>query len=289
MWGAEIRSTADLQGDRAPAHSRSLRLHDTVRPDEHDSCATSARSPDVVSDLGSSLVHTLAPHTCPPDVRATTLNVWLRVNHRRARRLRSTRAGRRLAATVAGRRLLLSVARTPSTGTSRSATHSRPGAVVAPRSRARFPCKTVVTGFWHPTPETPDTATRRTSRDPRSPQPETAATLVMAPFRGRTRECSQCVLGAAVRTDPDSPTARRKWPDDHLSVGKGQDPANRGNRSYLLAGKSADRLVDRPCQGCVGRRREASRCVARTKYVSGMCPRVLETDNNKVPIYRYFR
>jgi hypothetical protein len=45
--------------------------------------------------------------------------------------------------------------------------------------------------------------------------------------------------------------------------------------------------VSRP-GGCVGRRREASRYVARTADVSGMCPRVQRTDNNKVPICRHF-
>jgi hypothetical protein len=34
---------------------------------------------------------------------------------------------------------------------------------------------------------------------------------------------------------------------------------------------------------CVGRRRETSRCVARTADVSGMCPRVLDSGNTKVP------
>jgi hypothetical protein len=38
----------------------------------------------------------------------------------------------------------------------------------------------------------------------------------------------------------------------------------------------------------VRRRRETSRCVARTADVSEMCPRVLRVDNNKVPICRHF-
>jgi hypothetical protein len=46
--------------------------------------------------------------------------------------------------------------------------------------------------------------------------------------------------------------------------------------------------VSRP-EGCVRRRREASRCAARTADVSGMCPRVLQTDNNKCPFAGTFK
>jgi hypothetical protein len=51
----------------------------------------------------------------------------------------------------------------------------------------------------------------------------------------------------------------------------------------LLIGALASRS-----EGCVGRRRETSRCVARTADVSEMCPRVLLPGNSKVPICRHF-
>ena len=70
--------------------------------------------------------------------------------------------------------------------------------------------------------------------------------------------------------------------------GGGQLLADSGNGSHVLAGSLPSELVAPVRQNGVGRRHKATQCVARTADVSGMCPRVLRTDNNKVPIYRHF-
>ena len=96
------------------------------------------------------------------------------------------------------------------------------------------------------------------------------------PRRERTPE--SLLSKEALQEPPGQPTPSL--------LGRDQDSANRGNRSCLLAGGSPDPLVDQSCPRCVGRRRETSLCVPHTKYVSGMCPCVLGTDNNKLPICR---
>jgi hypothetical protein len=51
-------------------------------------------------------------------------------------------------------------------------------------------------------------------------------------------------------------------------LGRGEDPANRGNRTCLLAGDVLISLSTSLVKRCVGRRRGTSQCVPRTK----MCP-----------------
>jgi cyclopropane fatty-acyl-phospholipid synthase-like methyltransferase len=53
-------------------------------------------------------------------------------------------------------------------------------------------------------------------------------------------------------------------------------------------GRLTSRYADRAATVTAVERRKTSRCDARTADVSGMCPRVQRTDNNKVPICRHF-
>ena len=60
---------------------------------------------------------------------------------------------------------------------------------------------------------------------------------------------------------------------DTLPVGKGSRSRQLRQQKLPLSWEIFDRLVDRPSQKCIGRRREMSPCVARTKYVPA-CVRV---------------
>src|SRR5262249_6359969 len=75
---------------------------------------------------------------------------------------------------------------------------------------------------------------------------------------------------------------------DPLSDGKGSGSRPLGNGSYLSAGSFFVDASNAPPADVPGRRRETSPCVAHTADVSGMCPHVQRTGNNKVPICRHF-
>ena len=80
-----------------------------------------------------------------------------------------------------------------------------------------------------------------------------------------------------------------QWHPATPSPGRGgQDLASLGNGNRLLAGSFLRCSSSSVLPGRVRRRRKTSQCVARTRNVSGMCPRVLEADNSKVPICRHF-
>ena len=129
-----------------PCHSRSLRLHDRA-------VGRTGRLRDVPAIAGCCERPRRQPRSrprLPLLVRATTLTVWLRVNHRRARRrARQAPGGDWL------RRL-----RPPSVPIRRGYTFDRHVAErhrhasrrsSRPTQRGRFACKTAVTGFSHPT------------------------------------------------------------------------------------------------------------------------------------------
>ena len=83
--------------------------------------------------------------------------------------------------------------------------------------------------------------------------------------------------------------AGRRWRKPSAQPRGGRSLARSDNGRGLLAGVFGDRSDLARLQGRVGRRRETSRDVARTADVSGMCPRVQQVGNKKVPIYRHFR
>jgi hypothetical protein len=96
-WGAKTRSHR-IAGRSRPAHSLSLRLRDTVRPDQQDSRATSAPSPDVVSDL-----------VTPPRISSHTRCLYRRQNGSTEGQQGCARAPEKMRTDLAQRRLSASM------------------------------------------------------------------------------------------------------------------------------------------------------------------------------------
>jgi hypothetical protein len=73
----------------------------------------------------------------------------------------------------------------------------------------------------------------------------------------------------------------RTHPRDPLSTERGSRSRPLGQRNRPLSREFPNRIVSPVGCGRVGRRRETSRCVVRTRNVSVLCPRVLYADNTK--------
>src|SRR5918996_4340803 len=93
----------------------------------------------------------------------------------------------------------------------------------------------------------------------------------------------------------EAPTDPRMWPPlgglaapEHLTGERWSQSRPLGQGIWLYAGTSSTDLLRPTCEGVSRRRREASRCVARTVDVSVLCPRVLRFRQHQWPICRSF-